>query len=138
VRLVSLILNSTGTPVQIGANNRVVGMRSLFIVLAILALTSCKPEEQRLDSGLEGYDPHLVEDQRAACLEKGGRFGKAGVAGTFLCYENTRDGYKSCQRGSDCEGLCLARSRSCAPVKPLFGCNDVLTDNGLVSTVCID
>ena len=26
--------------------------------------------------------------------------------------------------------LCLARSQTCAPFKPLFGCNEILQDNG--------
>ena len=50
----------------------------------------------------------------------------------------TRDGGKSCKRERDCEGLCLARSRTCAPIQPLFGCNDILQDNGVMVTLCID
>ena len=40
--------------------------------------------------------------------------------------------------GTDCDGMCLARSRTCSPIKPLFGCQDVLADNGTVGTVCVD
>ncbi len=113
-------------------------MRSLMIVLALLALIACKQEQPGLDSGLAGYDPHLVDIERASCVEKGGRFGAGGTAGSFLCYMKTRDANKSCTRASDCDGLCLARSRTCAPIKPLFGCNDVLAENGALSTVCIE
>lgn len=113
-------------------------MKSLVIVLALVVLTGCKQEPAKLDSGLAGYDPHLIDIERTACLKKGGRFGQGSLPGTFLCYENTRDGNKACTRESDCEGLCLARSRSCAPVKPLFGCNDVLTDDGTAATICIN
>ena len=113
-------------------------MRSFLIMLALLALTGCKQEPPKLESGLEGYDPHLVETARAACLKKGGRFGAGGLGSGLLCYENTRDANKSCSKAGDCEGLCLARSKTCAPVKPLFGCNEVLTDSGRASTICID
>ncbi|MGB3314287.1 MAG: hypothetical protein WBB85_07725 [Albidovulum sp.] len=113
-------------------------MRPVLIILASLALASCKGEEQKLDSGLAGYDPHLVDTARAACLKKDGRFGAGSASGTFVCYENTRDANKSCSKSSDCEGLCLARSQSCSPIKPLPGCNEVLTDNGTIATVCIE
>ncbi len=39
---------------------------------------------------------------------------------------------------SDCQGECLARSRTCAPIRPLFGCNAVLMDNGAEVNLCID
>ncbi len=107
-------------------------------MLALVVLAGCKPEPPKLDSGLEGYDPDLVQTSRAACLKKDGRFAPAGPGGGLICYENTRDANKSCSRESDCEGLCLARSRTCAPVKPLFGCNEVLTDSGRAATICID
>ncbi len=71
-------------------------MKSLVIVLALVVLTGCKQEPAKLDSGLAGYDPHLVDTARAACLKKGGRFGAGGLRERFLCYENTRDGNKSC------------------------------------------
>ena len=113
-------------------------MRVFFVVLALIALVGCKQEPPKLDSGLKGYDPDLIETERAACAERGGRFGQGGFAGSFLCYEETRDANKACRRESDCEGLCLARSRSCAPIKPLFGCNEILTEAGFPATVCID
>ena len=113
-------------------------MKSLMIGFALLALVACKAEEPKLDSGLAGYDPHLVDIERNSCLKKGGRFGSGAATGTFLCYENTPDANQSCSKASDCEGLCLARSRTCAPVKPLFGCNEVLSENGSTATVCIE
>lgn len=104
----------------------------------ILSLAACQQSDVPLSSGLDGYDPHLVDIRRAECTERGGRFGSGGLTGTFVCYENTDDANKSCSAASDCEGLCLATSRSCAPVKPLFGCNEILTNSGAKTTICIN
>lgn len=72
------------------------------------------------------------------CGKKGGSWLGAGETGAQACVKPTRDGGQHCARQSDCEGLCLARSATCAPVQPLFGCNDILQDNGLRVTLCID
>ena len=72
------------------------------------------------------------------CGKKGGSWLGAGETGAQACVKPTRDGGQRCSRQSDCEGLCLARSATCAPVQPLFGCNDILQDNGLRVTLCID
>ena len=52
------------------------------------------------------------------------------MAGLHSCITPTRDAGKSCRKAGDCEGLCLARSRTCAPIEPLFGCNAVLQEDG--------
>ena len=111
---------------------------TLVLAAGLLLISACQHEQEPPDTGLAGYDPDLIEKQRAQCEAKGGRFGKGGLGGSFVCYENTRDANKSCRSGLDCEGLCLARSRTCSPVKPFFGCHDILSDSGLRSTLCID
>lgn len=73
-----------------------------------------------------------------ACEKQGGSWNRAGATITRTCVFRTRDGGKSCRRQSDCEGLCLARSRSCAPLRPLFGCNDILQNDGRQVKLCID
>ena len=73
-----------------------------------------------------------------ACEKGGGAWVMAGNTGTMLCQRPQRDGGKQCRRDSDCTGQCLARSRTCAPVAPLFGCNEVLQDNGQRVTLCIE
>lgn len=113
-------------------------VRVVLVILAIVTLGGCREEPRTLDSGLEGYDPHMVDTARADCIKDGGRFGAGGTGGSFLCFKTTKDANKSCRRKGDCEGLCLARSRTCAPVKPLFGCNDVLGENGVLATICIE
>jgi len=111
-------------------------MIRLAIVL-VLGVTACQPEPEPLDSGLKGFDPNLIEREKAACADRGGRWGQGGGGGRFVCYTDTRDAGRSCTSSNDCEGLCLARSASCAPVTPLFGCNDVLTGGGQ-ATICVD
>ena len=32
----------------------------------------------------------------------------------------------------------LARSGTCAPITPMFGCNDILQDDGREVTLCLD
>ena len=80
----------------------------------------------------------IATPQELACIKKGGDWRKVGSAGGEACVTLTKDAGKSCQRESDCEGFCLARSGSCAPFKPMFGCNDILQDNGVMVTLCID
>jgi len=71
-----------------------------------------------------------------ACEKSKGTW--AGHDGSFFCSHLTRDGGKSCRKASDCEGYCLARSRTCAPVRPLLGCVPVLTANGTQAEICLD
>lgn len=75
--------------------------------------------------------------EETACIKGGGSWSKVGKGGRS-CVKATRDGGKSCTRGAQCEGLCLARSGTCAPVVPMFGCNDILQDDGRQVTLCID
>lgn len=106
--------------------------------MVLLGLAGCQKGDAPLDSGLAGYDPHAVDTRRAECVERGGRFGQGGLTGTFVCFETTRDANKSCKAASDCEGECLARSGTCTPFTPLTGCNDLLSNAGMRTTVCIN
>lgn len=76
--------------------------------------------------------------EQLACEKKGGAWSSVGLGSLKTCIFNTRDSGKRCDRESDCEGVCLARSRTCAPVRPLLGCNDILQDNGARVTLCIE
>lgn len=116
--------------------------RAVAIVMVTgLILSACGPQKDDgpgLDTGLAGYSPNLFETQKAECLERGGQFGRGGLSGGYVCFETPRDAGKSCSKASDCESACLSRSRSCSPIKPVFGCVDVLTERGRPSTLCID
>ncbi|SEN27975.1 hypothetical protein SAMN05216227_101064 [Pseudorhodobacter antarcticus] len=78
-----------------------------------------------------------IPDQ-IACEKRGGSFVAFGASGLMTCQTPTRDSGKQCKRESDCDGVCLARSRTCAPVKPLLGCNAVLQNDGRRVDLCID
>jgi hypothetical protein len=71
-------------------------------------------------------------------LKKGAIWGEAGLPGMMACITRTKDAGKSCKSGKDCQGYCLARSGTCAPFTPLFGCNDVVQDNGAEVTLCLN
>ncbi len=112
--------------------------RSILTALACAALlmvAACKPAPDR---ALDPVGEALMDREHAACLRSGGEFLRLGKANQFFCQKAPSDAGKSCSRASDCESACLARSRSCAPVKPLFGCNEVLNDFGGPVTQCID
>ncbi|MCR8723667.1 hypothetical protein [Frigidibacter sp. ROC022] len=113
-------------------------MKLILPLLLVLALNGCETKAPEDDGLLGGPVPADAAAQKEACEKSGGRWGRGGLGDFNVCYRNTRDGGKSCSAGSDCEGLCLARSRTCAPVIPLFGCQDILGDNGQPGTICID
>ena len=76
-------------------------------------------------------------EMQLACEKKKGRWVK--VKGELrACVLQTRDGGKRCERESQCESVCLARSGTCAPLKPLYGCNEILQDNGARVTLCLE
>lgn len=80
----------------------------------------------------------LKSPSQIACEEDGGTWARAGAGGGMSCVRQTRDGGKQCDSKTECQGECLARSRTCAPIQPLFGCNAVLMDNGAEVSLCID
>ena len=104
----------------------------------LLALGACKPEQENPYPGADKFGPQLIENERAACLKAGGRFDTGGITGSLVCYKTPPDAGKSCRKESDCSTLCLARSQTCAPIEPLFGCNEILTDGGARVTLCVD
>ncbi len=76
--------------------------------------------------------------EEAACLKKKGLWVRAGKSIAYACVKITKDSGKQCRKSSDCQGSCLARSMTCAPYDPLFGCNEILQDDGVRVTLCID
>jgi hypothetical protein len=82
--------------------------------------------------------PPPASPEQARCIRSGGTWATAGKSGAKACVTLTRDGGKACTRQSQCEGYCLARSGTCAPITPMFGCNDILQDDGREVTLCLD
>jgi hypothetical protein len=76
--------------------------------------------------------------EEARCFRTGGTWAAVGQSGAKACVTLTRDAGKACTRQSQCEGYCLARSGTCAPITPMFGCNDILQDDGREVTLCLD
>jgi hypothetical protein len=74
-----------------------------------------------------------------ACERRGGSWLRV-IPGSEArsCVLRTRDSGKRCDEGTDCQGDCLARSGTCAPVMPLFGCQEILDDTGRRMTQCIE
>lgn len=81
--------------------------------------------------------PVAMDGAAQACTRSGGRFAAQGGGGAFACVRTPRDAGDSCRTGADCEGACLARSMTCAPVVPLFGCHEVVTASALRVTECL-
>ena len=81
--------------------------------------------------------PVPKSEAQLACERQKGRWTQAGGE-RMACVFQTRDGGKACRKETDCDGLCLARSGTCAPIKPLFGCNAILQADGRQVTLCID
>ncbi len=81
--------------------------------------------------------PAALTGQAEQCTKQKGRFVQRGEGGTYTCVTPTRDANKRCDDSSDCDGICFAKSRTCAPVTPLFGCYDAL-ENGRVVNICTE
>lgn len=82
-------------------------------------------------------DLPMLARQRAACQRDGGRLMPRGN-GLLACVSPTRDAGRACDEARDCQGLCLARSGTCAPLRPLFGCQEVFTLRGRRETLCTE
>lgn len=76
-------------------------------------------------------------EMQLACEKKGRMWGKID-SGAYACVSRTKDAGKRCERESQCDGVCLARSGTCSPFKPLYGCNEILQDNGARVTLCLE
>jgi len=110
-------------------------VRAWIAASVILVLGSCveEPDPQPVLFG-----PDLVTQQRALCERSGGSWGAGGKPGTEVCYRQNADANKQCTAATDCDGVCFARSRTCSPIAPLFGCHDILTSLGSKAEVCLE
>lgn len=105
---------------------------------ATQAAPPAKPAGPTTETAAEVVPLVMISPEEIACVKDRGSWGAVGRSGAHTCVYSTRDAGKSCGQESDCEGVCLARSKTCAPVRPLFGCNDILQDDGVMATLCID
>ena len=93
--------------------------------------------EETADRPESAPEPPALALQRAACLRQGGQL-TLRAAGIHACVRPTQDAGTRCETSNACEGLCLARSGTCAPLTPLYGCHDVLTGPGRRETICTE
>ncbi len=112
--------------------------RSLAAGLALvlgLSLAACveEPPERPGPPGAL-----MTEAGRAECTMRGGYVAHAGLAQDQHCFTNEPDAGKSCRKASDCSGYCLADTRTCSPVSPMFGCFEFLDADGRKVGLCID
>ncbi len=101
------------------------------LVLGIL-LVGCQTEE-----GNFGKSAAAIRAEREQCAVDGGKYLPGGIVG-YVCYLPAPDAGKSCNRESDCSGLCMAEERTCSLFSPVFGCQLVLTDEGKQVEICFD
>lgn len=108
-------------------------MRPAALLLVALALAAC-----REDAGPAPLPPNPLDVATQDCTRTGGRMVRAGLSSAMTCIHETTDSGKQCRTSVECQGDCLARSGTCAPVRPLFGCNDILMNDGRRATLCRD
>ncbi len=76
--------------------------------------------------------------EEAACRKLRGTWGAVGKSGAKTCFHPSKDAGKSCSKQSDCSSQCLARSKTCAPFWPIFGCTEILQKDGSQVKLCLD
>lgn len=95
--------------------------------------------EDSPDAAAEAAAPPPPPSPEAlACQRRGGAYVPIRPGGPRSCIRQTGEGAKRCTRQTDCTGQCLARSGTCSPVTPLFGCNEILQADGRRATLCIE
>ena len=117
------------------------GLMRFWLMMAMVLglLAGCQDKAPKApDDGLANYDFHAFDQQKAKCEARDGRFAQGGKSGGSVCFLTPPDAGKSCKKSSDCSTDCLARSGTCAPIAPLFGCNEILNSSGARETLCVD
>jgi len=112
-------------------------VRGVLLPLAML-VAACQAEAPSLaPADMLAAPEERLAAARAACVAAGGTWGRD-RRGAELCFRTPPDANAPCATSADCAGVCLARSRTCAPVVPLLGCNEVITSTGLRTELCVN
>lgn len=82
-------------------------------------------------------EPPPLAAERLACQRQGGTL-QPRAGGLLACVRSTRDAGRACAAADQCQGDCLARSGTCAPLTPLYGCHEVLLAGGARVTQCLE
>ncbi len=117
-------------------------IRVLSVLVAVLFVGACQLQEASGDAGGQTAprsaptgerSPLLVEQE---CVAAGGQM-VIGLAGP-QCARPEPDAGKRCSDSAECSGLCLAKTRTCSPVTPYFGCHEILGAGGAPAVICVD
>lgn len=111
--------------------------RGLTVLGCVFLLASCQEDGPAASTASEPV-PDILSKAQAQCERSGGTWGLTPGKATFICYRNLSDAGKLCSGADDCKGLCLARSRTCSPIEPFYGCHEVLSKGGVLQTLCIE
>lgn len=111
--------------------------REVAVLCCAVLLAACQEDGPATSSEI-GPTPDLLSIAARDCTRSGGNWGLTPGRAAYTCYRQTRDSGKTCSDAGDCQGMCLARSRTCSPVEPFFGCHQVLNNEGRVQTLCIE
>ncbi|AZQ66349.1 hypothetical protein EF888_03900 [Silicimonas algicola] len=107
------------------------------VLFCVLTLVACQ-EDGALPAEGDSTIPDVMAGARTDCERAGGRWGLTSSKTSYVCYRAMPDANKTCRSADDCDGLCLARSRTCSPIEPFYGCHQVLSGSGLPQTMCIE
>jgi hypothetical protein len=80
----------------------------------------------------------LGKAARAECVMRGGATGRGGIMQDEICIRPTIDAGKACTDNDQCETFCLAETKACAPLTPMFGCFATLKDGAETPMLCVD
>jgi len=106
-----------------------------LVFVLVAALNGCQSKTDVVD---DVGSPESALRAAERCERGGGLWSSLSESGTNLCINQTGQGAKSCTTKNDCAGECLAKSKTCAPYKPLVGCNEVIGTNGTTQTLCFN
>lgn len=106
-------------------------MKPILMALGLIALAGCQPPETT-------PQPIHIPTDKSACVAQGGTYERGGLSRHYTCIMPTPDGGKSCSTSTQCSGTCLAQTRSCSKVTPMFGCYSFLDNSGKEVSICVD
>ncbi|MEO0945403.1 MAG: hypothetical protein AAFY06_11255 [Pseudomonadota bacterium] len=110
----------------------------LTVILCGFLLGACQEDGAVVSESETDAVPSLLAAEQRNCERRGGNWALTPSRNTFTCYLQTSDANQLCASSDDCSGQCLARSRTCAPITPLYGCHEILTSEGVRQTRCLE
>lgn len=105
-------------------------MRKALLIVALAALVGCQAETPTGGAPTDLVPPDLMPH----CPDGTVVMGMAGP----ICAKPTSDAGKACTKASDCAGACLAETMTCSTMTPMFGCYEVVMEDGQKVGLCVD